>query len=48
VAGYLLDRLGTIPAVRDEVLVDGIRFTILQATANRIELVRARREPAPA
>jgi CBS domain containing-hemolysin-like protein len=48
VAGYLLDRLGTIPAVRDEVLVDGIRFTILQATANRIELVRARREPAQA
>jgi len=47
VAGYLLDRLGTIPAVRDEVEVDGIRFTILQASANRIELVRARRELAP-
>ncbi len=45
VAGYLLDRLGTIPAVRDEYVVDGIRFTILQATATRIELVRARREP---
>lgn len=45
VAGYLLDRLGTIPAVRDEYVVDGIRFTILQATATRIELVRARLEP---
>jgi len=45
VAGYLLDRLGTIPAVRDEYVVDGIRYTILQATSTRIELVRARKEP---
>lgn len=39
-AGYLLDRLGTIPGVRDEFELDGYRFMILQATANRVDLVR--------
>ncbi len=43
IAGYLLERLGTIPALRDEFEVDGFRFTILQASANRVELVRITR-----
>jgi len=40
VAGYLLERLGTIPEVRDEFVLDGFRFVVLQATANRIDTVR--------
>ena len=40
VAGYLLERLGTIPEVRDEFEMDGYRFVILQATVNRIDTVR--------
>ena len=44
VAGYLLERLGTIPASKEEHTFDGYRFVILQATANRIDLVRVVRE----
>jgi len=44
VAGYLLERLGTIPNPKDEFDLDGYRFTILQATANRVDLVRIVRE----
>ncbi len=40
VAGYLLEQRGTIPAPQDEFVEDGYRFVILQATANRIDLVR--------
>ena len=40
VAGYLLEKLGTIPEVRDEFELDGYRFVILQATVNRIDTVR--------
>ncbi len=40
VAGYLLERLGTIPEVRDEFVIDGFRFVVLHASANRIETVR--------
>ncbi|MDA0378275.1 MAG: hemolysin family protein [Bacteroidetes bacterium] len=43
VAGYLLERLGTIPKVRDEFELDGYRFLVLRATANRIDLVRISR-----
>ncbi len=39
-AGYLLDRIGEVPMPKDEFVFDGFRFTILNATANRIELVR--------
>ncbi|MDE2995147.1 MAG: hemolysin family protein [Bacteroidota bacterium] len=46
VAGYLLERLGTIPKVRDEFELDGYRFVVLRATANRIDLVRISRSPA--
>jgi CBS domain containing-hemolysin-like protein len=43
VAGYLLDRLGTIPKTRDEFELDGFRIIVLQASANRIDLVRLHR-----
>ena len=46
VAGYLLERLGTIPKVRDEFELDGYRFVVLRATANRIDLVRISRAPS--
>lgn len=45
VAGYLLERLGTIPAPKEEILLDAYRFTILKATASRIDLVRIERLP---
>jgi CBS domain containing-hemolysin-like protein len=40
VAGFLLDRLGTIPAERETADLEGYRFTVLKASANRIEAVR--------
>ena len=43
-AGYLLERLGAIPDVRDEFELDGFRFAILRATANRIDMVRITRQ----
>lgn len=44
VAGYLLERLGSIPASKEEYTFDGCRFVILQATANRIDLLRIVRQ----
>lgn len=43
VAGFLIERLGTIPAPKEEFEEEGFRFTILEATASRIELLRIRR-----
>lgn len=40
VAGYLLERIGAIPAPQDQFQFDGFRFDILKATTNRIDLVR--------
>lgn len=42
-AGFLLEHLGTIPVARDEFELDGFRFTILQASANRVDLVRIKK-----
>lgn len=39
-AGYLLTNTGALPKQGDDIIIDGIRFTILKATATRIELVR--------
>lgn len=44
VAGYLLERIGSIPTPQEEYTFDGYRFVILQATASRIDLVRIIRE----
>lgn len=43
VAGFLIERLGTIPAPKEEIEEEGFRFTILEATASRIDLLRIRR-----
>ncbi|RMF53344.1 MAG: HlyC/CorC family transporter [Bacteroidetes bacterium] len=48
VAGYLLEHIGAIPKPNEEYEFDGYRFTIVQATANRIDLVRITRQPAGA
>ncbi|QXD16958.1 hemolysin family protein [Rhodocaloribacter litoris] len=47
-AGYLLEHIGAIPKPNEEYEFDGYRFTIVQATANRIDLVRITRLPAGA
>ena len=43
VAGYLLDRIGSVPPEREVVDLDGYRFTILKASSARIEAVRMMR-----
>ncbi len=40
IAGYILERRGTIPAQKEEFDLEDIRFTVLRSTANRIDLVR--------
>lgn len=47
VAGYLLERVGAIPAPQDHYLFDGFRFDILKATTNRIDLVRIAKLAVP-
>ncbi len=47
VAGYLLERIGAIPAPQDHYQFDGFRFDVLKATTNRIDLVRIAQEPRP-
>jgi len=44
IAGYLLEHLGTIPAQRAEVELNGYRFIIARATPNRIGLIRMIRQ----
>ncbi len=39
-AGYLLDRIGSIPTQHEHFAFDGYRFDVLKAEVNRIELVR--------
>ncbi len=45
VAGFLLEYLGVIPEPKDEHLIEGYRFQILQATSNRIDLIKIFRIP---
>lgn len=40
IAGYILHATGQIPAKGDTVMLDQLRFDILDTTANRLELVR--------
>ena len=40
VAGFLLDRLGSIPEAHETFELEAYSFTVLQASANRIESVR--------
>ncbi|MCC7477155.1 HlyC/CorC family transporter [bacterium] len=43
VGGYIVDALGRIPAVNDQLDCDGLRFTILSVEKNRIGRVRIER-----
>ncbi|MEX0746726.1 MAG: hemolysin family protein [Rhodothermales bacterium] len=44
VAGYLLERIGSIPSTQETFHFDRFRFDIVKATSNRIDLVRITRE----
>ncbi|MBK6965638.1 MAG: HlyC/CorC family transporter [Bacteroidales bacterium] len=45
-AGYIIHHYENIPAVNDEILIDGFHFTIVQATDTRIEQVLLRLNPS--
>jgi putative hemolysin len=45
--GFLMGRLGRIPAVNDFVTVDGCRFTVLETEGYRVKRVFAAPEPTP-
>ncbi len=47
VAGLLLNHLSSIPKPRDEVEIGGYHFTVLEASASRIDRVRIERTSAP-
>ncbi len=40
VAGYLMEKLGTIPDVKEVFDLDGFSFSVLESAANRIDLVK--------
>jgi len=48
IAGLILEILGTIPIMQDEFEIEGFRFVVLQASANRVDLVRIHRFPTSA
>ncbi len=43
IAGYLLERVGSIPSPQEHFSFDGYRFEILKSTSSRIDLVRITR-----
>jgi CBS domain containing-hemolysin-like protein len=40
IAGYLMERLGSIPTTPDVFELDGFSFSVLESVANRIDLVK--------
>ena len=40
ISGFILNRLGRIPAEGEEFLIDNFKFTVIKATPNKIELVK--------
>jgi CBS domain containing-hemolysin-like protein len=46
VAGLVLDRLGRIPSVGDEVLVDGVLVQVLEVRGHQVTTLRVERLPA--
>lgn len=40
IGGYIMNRLGKIPAEGEEFVIDNFKFVIIKATPNRIELVK--------
>lgn len=47
ISGLVTDLLGRIPELGDQVVVGGVRFTVLEVAHNRIERLRAEVLPAP-
>jgi CBS domain containing-hemolysin-like protein len=47
-AGFMLERLGTLPAVGEQVLVDDLRFEVAEVQDRRIATVLVTRAAAPA
>ncbi len=45
VAGYLMQKLGVIPDVREVFEFDGFSFSVLESAANRVDLVKIVRQP---
>lgn len=45
VAGYLMEKLGAIPDVREVFELDGFSFSVLESAANRVDLVKIVRQP---
>lgn len=43
-AGLILDRIGRIPAVGDEVWIEGVKFTVLEMENQRLAKLRVERE----
>jgi magnesium and cobalt exporter, CNNM family len=48
VAGYVFDHLGRAAEVGDEVVADGLRFTVLETSGSRIQRLEVEFLPAPA
>ncbi len=48
IAGFVLDRLGRIPAVGDAVEEDGVRLTVVAMDGLRIVRIKVERRPPPA
>ena len=48
VGGYVLARVGRVPAVGERLAFDGLDVEILEAERRRIHKVRVRRQPAAA
>ena len=46
--GYVLTRVGRVPAIGETFSVDGLQIQILEAERRRIHKVRIRRLPEPA
>lgn len=44
-AGYIMHNTGTIPAQGEQLSIEGLRFTILQRTPTRLELIKVERLP---
>ncbi|MCH5327130.1 MAG: hemolysin, partial [Duncaniella sp.] len=42
-AGYIMNRTGTIPQQGAVIDIDSLRFTILQRSATRLDLIRLER-----
>jgi len=47
VAGFMLERLGSVPKGGEVVSIEGWRFTVVDVERNRISKVKVERLPVP-